>query len=121
MSNDCIACGGETGGAHKYLGCDKFIHAICGRQIGEEGYGRNVSCASCDLSTKNEISATLPLNIKRSQEKCHQRMLNANGKRFKPAEIGDNTIIPISKPDKLSTISPRNILTKLKIFILLVP
>ena len=55
------------------------------------------------------MSTSLRLNIKHSQEKCNQRMLNASNKQFKPAEIGDNIIIPISKPDKLSRIGPRNI------------
>ena len=54
-TKDCVDCRGETGGAHKCPGCDKFIHAICGRQVGEEGYGSSLWCAACDLSTKNEM------------------------------------------------------------------
>ena len=60
--------------------CDKFIHAICGRQVGEEAYGSSVWCAAWDLSTKNEMSTKKRLKIQRSQEKCHQRMLNDSGK-----------------------------------------
>ena len=48
--------------------------------------------------------------IKRSQEKCHERMLRASGKRFKPAELGDAVVLPIPHPDRLCAIGPRNIL-----------
>ena len=54
----------------------------------------------------NEMRA----GIKRSQEKCHEMMLRASGKRFKPAEVGDAVVLPIPHPDRLCAIGPRNIL-----------
>ena len=38
--------------------------------------------------------------IKRHQDKLHERMLVSAAKKFCPANIGDNTVIPIEKPDK---------------------
>ena len=106
----CVSCERETSGAHRCPGCHSFIHVICGRTEGEEGYGSEVWCPACDLLAKNANSTSLRIGIKRSQNKCHERMLSYSSKRIKPAKIGDNIVIPISKPDKLSTIGPRNIL-----------
>ena len=48
--------------------------------------------------------------IKRNQEKQQDRMLNTASKRFKHAEVGDSVLIPISQPDKIQSLGPRNIL-----------
>ena len=37
-------------------------------------------------------------------------MLNASVKKFKHAEVGDSVLIPISQPDKVSSLGPRNII-----------
>ena len=37
-------------------------------------------------------------------------MLSANNKKFKPATIGNTVLIPISQPDKMSSIGPRNLI-----------
>ena len=37
-------------------------------------------------------------------------VLNTASKRFKLAEVGDSVIIPISQPDKVHSLCPRNIL-----------
>ena len=37
-------------------------------------------------------------------------MLNASSKKFKKAQVGDSSLIPISQPDKISSLGPRNIL-----------
>ena len=37
-------------------------------------------------------------------------MLNASSKKFKQAQVGDSVLIPISQPDKISSLGPRNIL-----------
>ena len=48
--------------------------------------------------------------IKRSQESLHYRMLNSSSKKLKPAHIGNTVIIPISEPDKVNSLGPRNII-----------
>ena len=48
--------------------------------------------------------------IKRCQEKQKDRMLNTASKKFKEAEVGDSVLIPISQPDKVHSLGPRNIL-----------
>ena len=37
-------------------------------------------------------------------------MLSANNKKFKPATIGNTVLKPISQPDKMSSIGPRNLI-----------
>ena len=105
----CIACGNETSGAHRCPKCKGYIHVFCGRSE-EEGYGSKIWCKACDLNTKNKECNEMRAGIKRSQEKCHERMLRASGKRFKPAELGDAVVLPIPHPDRLCAIGPRNIL-----------
>ena len=41
---DCVACGQKTSGVHSCPHCFRFIHTICGRLVGEEGYGSSVVC-----------------------------------------------------------------------------
>ena len=36
-------------------------------------------------------------------------MINATSKKLKHAEIGDSVLIPISRPDMISSIGPRNL------------
>ena len=105
----CISCGNETSGAHRCPKCKGCIHVFCGRSE-EEGYGYKVWCKACDLNTKNKECNEMHAGIKRSQEKCYERMLRASGKRFKPAEVDDAVVLPIPHPDRLCAIGPRNIL-----------
>ena len=92
-------------------GCFRYIHIICGRldAEGEEGFGCSVWCPACDMRKKNERCNELRLGIKRSQEKLHTRMLSNSSKKFKQAQIGDSILIPITCPDKMSSIGPINL------------
>ena len=90
--------------------CFGFIHVICGRSEGEEGYGSSVVCHACDLSSRREACSKMRAGIKRNQEKQRDRMLSTASKRFKHAEVGDSVLIPISQPDKIQCLGPRNIL-----------
>ena len=51
---DCVACGGETSGTHSCPRCFGYIHIICGRSEGEEGYGSSVVCPACDISSRKD-------------------------------------------------------------------
>ena len=109
-TRDCVACGEETSGAHSCPRCIGFIHVICGRSEGEEGYGSSVVCPACDHSSRREACSKMRAGIKRNQEIQQDRMLNTASKRFKHAEVGDSVLIPISQPDKIQCLGPRNIL-----------
>ena len=45
----CPVCELETSGAHTYIDCFRYVHIICGRSIGEEGYSSSIVCNKCDL------------------------------------------------------------------------
>ena len=107
---DCVACGGETSGVHSCPRCFGYIHIICGRSEGEEGYGSSVVCPACDISSRKDACNKIRAGIKRCQEKQQDRMLNTASKKFKEAEVGDSVLIPISQPDKVHSLGPRNIL-----------
>ena len=106
---DCVVCGEVTSGAHSCPRCFGFIHIICGRSE-EEGYGSSVVCPACDFSSRREECNKMRAGIKRCQEKQQDRMLKSASKRFKHAEVGDSVLIPISQPDKMHSLGPRNIL-----------
>ena len=72
---DCVACGGETSGVHSCPRCFGYIHIICGRSEGEEGYGSSVVCPACDISSRKDACNKIRAGIKRCQEKQQDRML----------------------------------------------
>ena len=109
----CAECNNGTSGVHSCPRCKRFVHIPCGIQEGEEGYGSSVWCRSCFLIERNIKTQNLRKGIKRNQEKMHERMLKASNKKFKPAEIGETVLIPISQPDKMSSIGPRNIIGRI--------
>ena len=47
-------CQLDTSGAHSCLDCFRYVHIICGRNIGEEGFGSFILCNICDLK-RNKI------------------------------------------------------------------
>ena len=59
--------------------------------------------------SRNKARDSMRDGIKRSQEQLHDRMLKSNAKKLQPAEVGNNVIIPISRPDKINSLRPRNI------------
>nr|XP_039252453.1 uncharacterized protein LOC120329741 [Styela clava] len=44
----CGVCDKSCSGAHKCVECGIIVHAICGRTVGEEGYGSKVICFKCE-------------------------------------------------------------------------
>ncbi|KAI6653038.1 hypothetical protein LOD99_3874 [Oopsacas minuta] len=106
----CAVCENETSGVHSCPECCRFVHVPCGIQQGEEGFGSSVWCQGCFLKERSTNTHHLRKGIKRNQETLHDRMLKSSGKKFKPAEIGDTVLIPISQPDKMNSIGPRNLM-----------
>ena len=47
---DCTVCGEKTSGVHSCPHCRLYFHTICGRQVGEEGYGSSGEFPACDIS-----------------------------------------------------------------------
>ena len=43
----CHICLKELTGGHSCQSCNKFVHLLCGKPIGEEGYGQKVICSEC--------------------------------------------------------------------------
>ena len=98
---NCVACGELTSGAHSCPRCHHYIHSICGRLEGEEGYGSSVVCPACDLAERRIPFDSMRAGIKRNQERLQERMLKTSFKKLKPAEIVDTVVILIAHPDKV--------------------
>ena len=88
----CVVCREETSVEHSCHRCFGYIHIICGRSQGEEGYGGSVVCPSCDLSPRRGACEEMRTGIKRNQERQHESMLNASSKKFMQAQVGDSTV-----------------------------
>jgi hypothetical protein len=48
----CHICFKELTGGHKCQTCKKFVHLLCGKPVGEEGYGQKVICFKCKNTGK---------------------------------------------------------------------
>ena len=48
--NKCKVCKNTCGGAHKCIKCNFYVHLICGKPTGDEGYGQSVLCNICETS-----------------------------------------------------------------------
>ena len=66
-------------------------------------------CPACEIRLKNNECNNVRIGIKRNQENLHRRMISATSKKLKHAEIGDSVLIPISRPDMISSIGPSNL------------
>ena len=75
------------------------LQTIC-----EEGYGSSGVCPACKIMSRNKACDSM-----RNQEQLHDRMLKTSAKKLQPAEVGNNVIILISLPDRINSLSPRNI------------
>ena len=77
--------------------------------VHDEGFGSMVWCPNCDIKEQNKNREQVRLGIKRNQECLHNRMLSCSNKRFKRAHVGESVLIPITRPDTMSSIAPRNL------------
>ena len=64
----------------------------------------------CDISLKSSEGDNIRTGIKSNQHKLHDRMLQSSVKKFHPVSVEDNLIIPIERPDKLTTLGQRNLI-----------
>ena len=107
---NCVVCNFETSGAHYCPECNGFVHVYCGRTEGEESYGSPVYCNKCEVANATRQTDSIVAGIKMRQDKLHDRMLVSAAKKFCPANIGDNVVVPIERPDKMTSLGPRNML-----------
>ena len=74
----CKVCDGDVTGAHKCMKCQESVHFICGKGVGEEGYGQGVVCKICEK--RNSITATdvqsTEINSNDSNLKAIQNLFN---------------------------------------------
>ena len=85
-------------------GCRGKIHEFCGKTNGDEGYGYPVWCLRCEISLNLCEADNIRAGIKRNQNKLPNRMLQSSAKKFHPAYVGDDVIIPIERPDKMTSL-----------------
>ena len=102
-------CDKLTSGVNSCPGCKRFIHSICGRGD-REGYGASVWCPKCEFDTLSREAEVIRAGVKRNQQKLHERMLQSSAKRFQAADVGDNVIIPIERPDKMNSLGQHNLM-----------
>lgn len=53
----CHICFEELSGGHRCQSCDKLVHLLCGKPVGEEGYGQKVICFNCGNAGKSLLPA----------------------------------------------------------------
>ena len=106
----CPVCELETSGAHTCIDCFRYVHIICGRSIGEEGYGNSIVCNKCDLKRNQNDAEAMRHKLKRKQTQQHQHMLKSSINRIPPVNIGDSVLIQISSPDTMTTLGSKNLL-----------
>ena len=107
---ECAECNNETSGAHRCPGCKCYMHVICGRSNGEEGFGAGIWCSKCDLHRLQQESEVERIGIKRRQSKFHSRMLKSSASKMTSANVGDTVIIPIAKPDVMIPLGSKNLM-----------
>ena len=82
---------------------------FCGITDGEEGYGTPVWYPRCDIGENSNEAENIRAGIKLNQNKLHQRMLQFSEKKCHPASVGDDVIIPIERPDRMTSLGQRNL------------
>ena len=102
-------CQLDTSGAHSCLDCFRYVHIICGRDIGE-GFGSFILCNICDLKRNQNNAELTRLELRRKEKQQHQRMLKSSISGLPPADIGDSVSMPISSPDIMTTLGSKNLL-----------
>ena len=94
ITQKCSVCDTLHGGLTKCFVCDTFCHSTppCSRIEGSI-----VICQLCVKSDDMRNERTLALQ---KQQQQAQRMLSETAKRFRPAELGDNVLVPVPEVDR---------------------
>ena len=58
VNRKCKVCDGDVSGAHKCMECQESVHLVCGKGVGDEGYGQSVVCNICQERDKSVIEIT---------------------------------------------------------------
>ena len=88
----------------------RFLDPPLGRTGEEEGYGSPVWCPQCDIKLNSKEADITRAGIKRNQESLHERMVESSSNKFHSAFVGDNVIIPIQRPDRMTSLGQLNLL-----------
>ena len=83
---------------------------LCGRTGEEQCYGSPIWCPQSDIKSNSKEGNITRAGIKRNQERLHERMDESSSKKFHPASVGDYVIIPIQRPDRMTSLAQRNLL-----------
>ena len=60
----CKICKEDVDGAHKCLKCNEYVHVICGKGVGEEGYGQSIICHNCsEKNSDKKVECNIDLDI----------------------------------------------------------
>ena len=94
ISSKCSICDNLHGGLTKCFICDTFCHTTSPCSQVENGI------TTCQLCLKSANMANERNMAVRQQQKQAQKMLSETAKRFKPAELGDNVVVPIPEVDR---------------------
>lgn len=102
----CIVCDKPASRAHSCDICKNTVHAICGKSVGEEGFGCKVLCSLC---TSETVIVSERTSATQSMEKQANRMISRSNKVLEEVDIGCNVVIPIPVVDRGKG-DPRNVM-----------
>ena len=86
--------------------CKHSVHAICGKSVDGEGYGKSVVCSLCN--SENIILAERTDATMSTQSQA-QRMVDRSNKILEDVDVGCNVLIPIPQVDRGKG-DPRNLM-----------
>jgi hypothetical protein len=102
----CHICFEPTSGAHTCMGCKKPVHAICGDNVGEEGYGTQILCRRCVVNKKRANDRNM---ADEGQSQQAEKMCQKSSLTLPKLEIGDNVRLQIPKVDR-GPADPKNLI-----------
>ncbi len=102
----CHICFEPTSGAHTCMGCKKPMHAICGDNVGKEGYGTQILCRRCVVNKKRANDRNM---ADEGQSQQAEKMCQNSSLTLPKLEIGDNVRLQIPKVDR-GPADPKNLI-----------
>jgi hypothetical protein len=79
------------------MGCKKPVHATCGDNVGEEGYGTQILCRRCVVNKKRANDRNM---ADEGQSQQAEKMCQKSSLTLPKLEIGDNVLLQIPKVDR---------------------